>query len=58
MDISVIIPVYNNGPFVRGLVESLLKQDYRGSYEILIVDDGSTDETETAVKSVRAQTVF
>lgn len=58
MDISVIIPVYNNGPFVRGLVESLLKQDYRGSYEILIVDDGSTDETETAVKSVRSEKIF
>lgn len=46
--LSVVIPAYNEEPnFKKGLVEEvpkyLEKQDY--SYEILIVDDGSTDKT-------------
>lgn len=46
--LSVVIPAYNEEPnFKKGLVEEvpkyLEKQDY--SYEVLIVDDGSTDKT-------------
>src|SRR2546428_514370 len=42
--ISIIIPTYNSGRFVAQAVQSVLKQTYR-CYEILVVDDGSTDET-------------
>lgn len=45
MDISVIIPVYNSAKFIPELINSLLHQDFRGKYEIIIVDDGSTDTT-------------
>ncbi len=40
--ISVVVPVYNMGAFVERAVQCLLNQDYP-DYEILLVDDGSTD---------------
>lgn len=40
--ISIIVPVYNGERFLTECVDSLKAQNY-GSYEIIIVDDGSTD---------------
>jgi len=42
--VSAIIPVYNGGAFLREAVESIRQQDYE-PLEIIIVDDGSTDNT-------------
>lgn len=42
--ISVIIPVYNVAEYLQVSVESVLNQDY-DNYEIIIVDDGSTDRS-------------
>jgi glycosyltransferase involved in cell wall biosynthesis len=42
--VSTIIPVYNRPQMIRKAVESVLSQTYR-PIEIIIVDDGSTDET-------------
>ena len=41
--ISVIVPVYNVKDYLRRCVESLLHQDTDQEYEIILVDDGSTD---------------
>jgi glycosyltransferase involved in cell wall biosynthesis len=41
---SIIIPVYNREHFVRRCIDSVLTQS-SSDYEILIVDDGSTDST-------------
>lgn len=41
---SVIIPSYNRWPLVREAVESVLAQTYT-NYEILVVDDGSVDQS-------------
>ena len=40
--LSFIVPVYNVAPYLRKCVDSLLAQDY-DNYEIILVDDGSTD---------------
>ena len=44
LKLSFIVPVYNVAPYLRKCVDSLLAQDY-DDYEIILVDDGSTDES-------------
>lgn len=41
---SVIIPVYNIAKYVRRCVDSVLQQDFT-DYEVILVDDGSTDQS-------------
>ena len=43
--LSVVIPAYNSGNTVKQAVESVLEQDYEDLYEVIVVDDGSTDST-------------
>ena len=43
--LSIIVPVYNVAPYLRVCVASLLDQDLaKDEYEIILVDDGSTDK--------------
>lgn len=44
INLSFIVPVYNVAPYLRKCVDSLLAQDY-SDYEIILVDDGSTDDS-------------
>lgn len=44
MKLSIIVPIYNVAPYLRKCVDSLLAQDI-SDYEIILVDDGSTDNS-------------
>lgn len=43
--ISVVIPAFNEEKLLPQCLESLKNQDYKDGYEIIIVDNGSTDNT-------------
>ena len=49
--ISVVIPTYNRGKVIRKSIESVLIQSYK-NIELIIIDDGSTDNTEFVVKKI------
>ena len=46
--ISVIVPVYNNEKYIGKCIESILKQKMQ-DFEIIIVNDGSTDDSEKVI---------
>ena len=50
--ISVIIPAYNSGATVRRAVRSALDQTYEGEMEVIVIDDGSMDDTSDQVKEL------
>ncbi|MEN8192439.1 MAG: glycosyltransferase family 2 protein, partial [Bacteroidota bacterium] len=49
--VSIIVPVFNEGITLKNSIESLLKLDY-SNYEIIIVNDGSTDESKEIAESL------
>jgi glycosyltransferase involved in cell wall biosynthesis len=55
--VSVIIPTYNRANFVVEAIESVLAQTYK-NFEIIVVDDGSTDGTEKTLEPYRDRIVY
>lgn len=52
--VSIIIPVYNGQKYLAKTIESALNQTYN-NYEIVIVDDGSTDDSKKIVDKYKAK---
>lgn len=50
--LSILIPAYNEEKFILDTLTALAKQDYKGKMEIILIDDGSTDNTIEVVKSL------
>jgi glycosyltransferase involved in cell wall biosynthesis len=57
MDISVIIPTYNEEKYIETCLKSLECQDYPGNYEVIVSDGSSTDGT-AAIASGHADRVI
>ncbi len=53
-EISIIIPVYNKGQFVAETLHSALAQTF-SSFEVLVVDDGSTDNSAEVCERIAGQ---
>ena len=48
--VSIVIPTYNQSDFLRQAIDSVMSQTFR-DFELIVVDDCSTDTTEVVVKS-------
>jgi glycosyltransferase involved in cell wall biosynthesis len=50
--ITVLMPAYNAGKYIREAITSVLEQTYR-NFELLVINDGSTDDTISVVLSFK-----
>lgn len=55
--ISVIVPTYNCGNFIGQALESVFAQTYK-DYEVIVVDDGSTDKTRDVIDYLSKRIVY
>ena len=55
--VSICIPTYNRKEYLRQTLESVFAQTYK-NYEIVVVDDGSTDGTEDMLKQLGIDVVY
>ena len=49
--VSVIVPFYNAEPYLKRCIDILLKQDFNKPFEIIMVDDASTDNSQNIVRT-------
>jgi glycosyltransferase involved in cell wall biosynthesis len=58
IDISVIIPMYNAEKFITNAISSIVAQEEHGlNYEIIVVDDGSSDKSREVVKNLKNERI-
>lgn len=50
--VTIVVPAFNRGDIITATIESIQRQSY-WNWELLIVDDGSTDNTEDVVKRIK-----
>lgn len=55
--VSVIIPTFNRAALVKESIESVLSQTFQ-DFEIVVIDDGSTDETRETVSNIPSDKIF
>jgi glycosyltransferase involved in cell wall biosynthesis len=55
--VSIVIPIYNGENYLREAIESVLAQTY-ANYELIVVDDGSTDRTPSIAQSYGSRLTY
>ena len=50
---SIIVPVYNRPKEIYELLKSLVKQEFKDSFEVIVIEDGSQDSSESIVSSYK-----
>lgn len=55
--VSIVLPTYNGSKFIRASIESCLNQTYT-NFELIIVNDCSTDDTEAVIKSYHDERII
>lgn len=53
--VTVLVACYNEGPNIRDTLISLSREDYPGKLEIIVIDDGSTDDSLNIARSTAAE---
>jgi cellulose synthase/poly-beta-1,6-N-acetylglucosamine synthase-like glycosyltransferase len=56
--VTVIIPAHNEQRYIEACVQSVLKAEFHGEKEIIVVDDGSTDATAEIVSRIEGVTLI
>ena len=51
-EVSVVVPTYNRSALLRRTVESVLCQDTQGTFEVVVIDNNSSDDTKDVVQSL------
>lgn len=52
--VSIILPTYNGAGYIGKSIESVIKQSFT-EWELIVIDDGSTDDTADIVKDYYCQ---
>src|SRR5215203_4433469 len=52
IEVSIVIPTYNRSALLRNVVCSVLGQDSQCTFEIVVVDNNSSDDTKAVVDSL------
>ena len=58
MDLSIIIPVYNASLLINRCLDSIFHQTTQYSYEVILVDDGSTDNSVEIIKARKEENII
>lgn len=57
MDLSIIIPVYNAAPLLNRCLDSIFSQETQYTFEVILVDDESTDNSIEIIKSRKEENI-
>ena len=58
MKLSVIIPAYNEASTIRGVLKRIFSLRLNLDFEVIVVDDGSTDQTQSVVKESKFPVIY
>lgn len=58
MDLSIVIPVYNASKLLNRCLDNIFNQKTNYSYEVILVDDGSTDDSVDLIKARKEQNII